>query len=258
LEKTTINKIIREQFNKQAESFSRWSVTQNREYLQAYFTFCRMSSDDRLLDVACGSGEFSLFAAPKIKKAVGVDISGGMIELARRQASEQRISNVTFRCHDVSEIPCDDESFSIVVCKSAFHHIHHYDVIMEEMIRCCAREGRISIQDIVAYENDHVNHFFEELERSIDISHHVAVSKNFILDLYDRHNLTVTATYEVEIDLNFKDYLGHADQSEKCRAEIQRLLERGLNDSGIADYFTEKDGEIFFRRNVFMILGTKG
>ena len=249
--------LIRAQFNKQAENFSKWSVTQNEEYLEAYFTFCRMLPDDSLLDVACGTGEFSLFAAPRIYKAVGVDISDRMIELARHQASENRVANATFLCRDVSGIPWDDDSFSIVICKSAFHHIHDYEKIIGEMVRCCKKGGRISIQDIVAYENDHVNDFFEQMERQIDISHHVSLPKDFIQDLYKRNNLTILSTFEVEVELNLKEYLGHANQSEKCRTEIQRLLEIGLGDSEISEYFVAKDGGLSFRRNVFMVLGQK-
>jgi ubiquinone/menaquinone biosynthesis C-methylase UbiE len=251
------NTIIRDQFNKQAENFSSWSVTQNKEYHQAYFTFLGMTSDDSLLDVACGSGEFTLFAASQIKGAVGVDISDRMIDLARKSASQNGPTNVTFLCHDVSDIPCNDNTFSIVICKSAFHHIHNYDGILVEMIRCCRDSGRISIQDIVAYENDHVNDFFEQIERLIDISHHVTLSKDFIRDLYTRHNVTITSTFEVSVDLNFREYLAHAKQSEEGLAEIRKLLETGLSDHKISQYFSVKDGDLYFRRNVFLILGEK-
>jgi ubiquinone/menaquinone biosynthesis C-methylase UbiE len=252
-----INEIIKHQFNRQAEIFSNWSVTRNREYLQKYATFCGLTSEDSLLDVACGSGEFSLFAAPRIRSAVGVDISDRMIELARAHAFENNITNVTFLCHDVSDIPADDNAFSMVVCKSAFHHIHDYEKILGEMIRCCRNNGRISLQDIVAYENDRVNDFFEQMERHIDISHHVSLSKGFIQALYESHNLSITSTYEVTVILNFKEYLGHAKQSEESYTEIQDLLKSGMNDSEISEYFIVKDGELTFKRNVFLILGNK-
>jgi len=78
------------------------------------------------------------------------------------------------------------------------------------MIRCCRSGGRVSIQDIVAYEDDRVNDFFERLERQIDISHHVTLAKDFVRALYERHNLTITSTLEVNVELNFREYLGHA------------------------------------------------
>lgn len=251
------NTIIRDQFNKQAENFSSWSVTQNKEYHQAYFTFLGITPDDSLLDVACGSGEFTIFAASRIRRAVGIDISDRMVALAQKRASQNQLTNVSFVCNDVSDIPCDDNAFSMVVCKSACHHIHNYDGILAEMIRCCANGGKISIQDIVAYENGRVNDFFEQMERYIDISHHVTLSKGFILDLYQRHNVPTISTLEVTVELNFIEYLAHAKQSEEGHTAIQSLLETGLNDHEISSYFSVKDGDLYFRRNVFLILGKK-
>jgi len=257
LESPEASELIRSQFNRQAENFSNWSVTQNRGYLQAYFTFCEMTPEDGLLDVACGSGEFALFAAPQLGRAVGVDISDRMIALAQERAHQAGITNVTFLCHDGSNIPLEDNSFSMVVCKSAFHHIRDYEKIIREMIRCCRSGGRVSIQDIVAYEDDRVNDFFERLERQIDISHHVTLAKDFVRALYERHNLTITSTLEVNVELNFREYLGHAVQSSECHSEIEKLLKIGLSDREISKYFSAKGGELSFKRNVFLILGRK-
>ena len=252
-----INELIRNQFNKQAENFSNWSVTQNRDYIQRYFAACEMVPADSLLDVACGTGEFALFAAPQIKRAVGVDISDRMIELAQKGASENHITNATFMCHDVSDIPVDDASFSIVICKSAFHHIHDYDKVLSEMIRCCESGGKVSIQDVVAYEDDRVNDFFEEMERQVDISHHVCLSRESIQALYERHNLTTTWKFALTVELNFREYLTHAVQSEECSAEIERLLRIGLKDSEISKYLVAKDRELYYKRDVFLIMGRK-
>ena len=47
MEHYTINEIIKNQFNKQAKNFQDWSVTKNVEYMEAYFSFCAMTSSDR-------------------------------------------------------------------------------------------------------------------------------------------------------------------------------------------------------------------
>ena len=60
-----IHEIVKKQFDKQALNFSNWSVTKNIEYQKAYFDFCEISEQDNLLDFACGTGEFAIFAAPK-------------------------------------------------------------------------------------------------------------------------------------------------------------------------------------------------
>jgi SAM-dependent methyltransferase len=180
-----------------------------------------------------------------------------MIELAQKGASENHITNATFMCHDVSDIPAEDGSFSIVICKSAFHHIHDYDKVLSEMIRCCESGGKVSIQDVVALEDARVNDFFEELESQVDISHHVCLSKESIQALYEKHNLGITWTFELTVELNFRDYLTHAVQSEEGSVEIERLLRIGLSDSDICNHLVAKDGELYYKRDVFLIMGKK-
>ena len=88
-----IHKIIKRQFDKQAQIFSNWSVTKNTEYQKAYFDFCEISPQDTLLDFACGTGDYVIAAAPIVKYVHGVDISRGMIEIAKKQAKQAKELN---------------------------------------------------------------------------------------------------------------------------------------------------------------------
>jgi len=250
-------KLAAMQFDKQAEKFSNWSVTKNLEYMEAYFHFCRMMPKDELLDVACGTGEFSLFCAQRIKQVTGVDISQRMIEIAKLQAGKANLSNIHFYCHEVEDLPLPSDAFSIVICKSAFHHLEDPAVVFREMIRCCREEGRISIQDIVSYEGEKVNDFFERMECEIDASHLRTCSREFITHLYEARQLRITGTYGLEIELDFQEYLDHAEQSETSRRNIDGLLYQGLKDEDVSRYFLRKGDHLFFRRNVFLILGEK-
>jgi ubiquinone/menaquinone biosynthesis C-methylase UbiE len=252
-----IHEIVKRQFDKQAENFSNWSVTKNIEYQKAYFDFCEISPQDTLLDLACGTGEYAIFAAPLVKNVHGVDISKGMIEIAQKQAKENGIKNTSFLCRPVESTPFENESFSIIICRSAFHHFHDYENIFKEMIRCCQKGGRISIQDIVTYSDAKVDDFFEEFEREVDISHHKSLSKEYIKNLYDRRNIKIRNTFEIEVELNVHEYLGHAQQSEVVGGRIIDLLEKGLREPDISKYFINKDGVLFFKRNVYLILGEK-
>jgi len=248
-------KIVKDQFNRQAEKFSSWSITKNIEYLQRYFDFCEIMPEDTLLDVACGSGEFSIFCAKKIRHVCGVDISDKMIELARNQANANNLKNIEFKCSDVENIPFEDNTFSVVVCKSAFHHFLNYDKVFSEMIRCCRKDGRISIQDIVSYENGRINDYFEKLEKEIDRSHNRALPKAHFIDLFRQNKIEILKTYELEVKLNFNEYVNHATQSIANLENINYLLDYGLDDQDISKYFTTINGELFLRRNIFLILG---
>jgi ubiquinone/menaquinone biosynthesis C-methylase UbiE len=250
-----IHEIVKRQFDKQAQNFSNWSVTKNIEYQKAYFAFCEISTKDTLLDFACGTGEYAIFAAPRVKYVYGVDISKGMIEIAQKQAAKENINNISFLCHPVENTPFEDRSFSLVICRSAFHHFQDYDGIFDEMIRCCHRGGRISVQDIVACSDERIDSFFEEFERAVDVSHHKTLNKEFIKSLYYQRNIRIKNTFEIEIELHLQEYLGHAQQSEESKRKIGNLLEKGLKDPDISKYFVIKNGDLFFKRGVFMILG---
>jgi ubiquinone/menaquinone biosynthesis C-methylase UbiE len=252
-----LHEIVKRQFDKQAQNFSGWSVTKNKEYQEAYFDFCELSAQDTLLDFACGTGDYAIAAASRVKYAHGVDISKGMIEIAKKQAEQAKVKNVNFLCNPVESTPFEDGSFSIIICRSAFHHFNDYARVFNEMLRCCQAGGRVSIQDIVAYPDKKTDNFFEEFEREVDISHHKTLSKEFIKTLYTQRNTKIKKAFEIEVDLNLLDYLGHARQSEESKSRISKLLEKGLNDPDISKYFFIKDQNLFFKREVLGILGEK-
>lgn len=249
---------VRRQFDRQAQSFSNWSVTRNETYMQAYFNFIDLHKDDELLDVACGTGDFSVFCARRIKRVHGIDISAGMIELAHKLAQNNGLTNVTFECHDVEHIPCADNSFSVVQCRSAFHHMESYPQVFKEMLRCCQPNGRLAIQDIMAYDDQKVNTFFEALEKEVDVSHNATLHRTEFIELFDRKQVEVIRSFTVEIELNFRGYLSHAHQSESSLEKIGDMLEKGLKDEDISRFlYMNGDNELVFKRSVFLILGQK-
>jgi ubiquinone/menaquinone biosynthesis C-methylase UbiE len=251
------NQIVKEQFNQQAEKFANWSIGKNVEYLNAYFNFCGIQPTDRLLDVACGPGEFTIFIAKRISEARGVDISDREIEIAKGLIKEFGLENIEFDCTDVEHLPYRDNSYSIVVCKSAFHHFTNPDRVFKEMIRCCEKSGKIGIQDIVAYEDNYVNNFFETFDKLVDISHNKVLSKNEFNKLYQDNKITKTGEFRIDVDLNVSEYLGHANQDKANSIKIRVLIEKGKNDKRLLNYLFLKNNELHFKRPVYLIIGNK-
>ena len=250
--------IVKRQFDIQAQNFSNWSVTKNKAYMQAYFEFIDLRKVDELLDVACGTGEFSVFCARRIKRVHGIDISAGMIELAHKLAQSNGLTNVAFECHDVEHIPCAENSFSVVQCRSAFHHMDNYPQVFKEMLRCCECGGRLAVQDIMAYEDQKVNSFFEALEKEVDVSHNATLQRREFIDLFDRNQVEMIRSFTLEIELNFVEYLSHAYQSEGSLEKIRNMLEKGLQDRDISRFlYMNGDDELILKRAVFLILGQK-
>ena len=136
--------------------FDRWSETYEndsaarwlREIQTQALAALALTSDDVLLDVACGTGAAVREAAPRVSRAVGFDLSPGMIAQAEERARAAGLDNVEFRVGDVSgPLPFGDAAFTALVCTTAFHHFPRPRDAIAEMSRVLAPGGRLVIAD---------------------------------------------------------------------------------------------------------------
>jgi ubiquinone/menaquinone biosynthesis C-methylase UbiE len=136
------------------EHFDRWSETYEqdsaarwlREMQTQALAALSLAPDDVLLDVGCGTGAAVRDAAPNVSRAVGFDLSPGMITQARERAPG--LDNVEFHTGDVSaRLPFDDGAFTALVCTTAFHHFPKPSDTTREMARVLAPGGRLVIAD---------------------------------------------------------------------------------------------------------------
>jgi ubiquinone/menaquinone biosynthesis C-methylase UbiE len=81
-------------------------------------------------------------------KFVGVDISKGMIEKAKSNATG--IPNVEFYEASADDLPFDNDYFDTVICSNSFHHYLHPEEALKEVKRVLEPNGRIHILDVTA------------------------------------------------------------------------------------------------------------
>ncbi len=251
------NLLVKEQFNKQADNFNEWSITRDEKILQSLYDFWDIQKNDRLLDVACGTGAFAVYAGQRTRAVQGVDISENMINIAIHNAKRQQLKNVSFLCSDVEKLPFESKSFESVISKAAFHHMKNYRRVFREMVRCCKQQGRICLHDVVKYGEKTPDDFFEELERQIDISHQVSLSKQQIIDLYHENNIKVLRLFESTPELDFTDYLHHAVQTANAAEKIGQLVKTGSQNREIAAWLATRNNTLFWKRKILTIVGQK-
>lgn len=205
--------------------------------------------------MACGPGAFSIYISKKVNETRGVDISDKEIYLAIKSAIEFGLENVNFDCADVESLPYSNNCFSVVVCKSAFHHFINADIVLKEMKRCCLPGGKICMQDIVAFDDSYVTNFFESFDKLVDISHHRVLSISDFDQLYQNNLITKVKVSQFEAELNADEYIKHAVQEPENITKIKNLIYTGLKDKRLSEYLFTKNGEIYFKRVGYQILG---
>jgi ubiquinone/menaquinone biosynthesis C-methylase UbiE len=143
----TRTRAARTHFDRWSASYEHDAVSRRMLELQsAALAALSLDADDALLDLGCGTGAAVREAATTVRRAVGFDLSPGMIERARVLADGLR--NVEFRQGDVSgALPFADGEFTAIVCTSAFHHFPRPGDTVAEMARVLSPGGRALIAD---------------------------------------------------------------------------------------------------------------
>lgn len=139
-------RIIWDQF---AAGWKKWDAELlgwHRPFGDAVLQDARPRPDAAVLDVAAGSGEPGLTAAALVPDG-GValtDISVGMLHVAEEKASARGLANVSFSACDAAELPFDDGTFDVVLCRFGFMFFPEMRAALGEMVRTARPGARIS------------------------------------------------------------------------------------------------------------------
>ena len=111
-----------------------------------------VGSDDRLLDVASGTGASALLAAREIGcEVVGVDYSEEAVAGANDAADvEDPARSVGFVRGDAEALPLPDDSFDAVLCECSLSSFPDKPRALDEIGRVLKPGGRVALSDVIA------------------------------------------------------------------------------------------------------------
>ena len=99
---------------------------------------------ERVLDVACGSGNLSFPAARAGAGVTGIDIATNLIETARERARAEGLQ-VRFDEGDAESMPYGDGSFDVVMTMFGAMFAPRPEVTAAELLRVCRPGGRVAM-----------------------------------------------------------------------------------------------------------------
>lgn len=130
------------------ESVLRSHRARNVSNSAAYFEHL-LTPGVSVLDVGCGPGTVTVDIARRVNPGivVGVDAATGIIEDARKLATEQQVENVRFETANAYDLPFEDASFDIVHAHQLLQHLSDPVEVIRQMKRVAKPGGYIAVRE---------------------------------------------------------------------------------------------------------------
>jgi arsenite methyltransferase len=108
---------------------------------------------ESVLDLGSGAGADVLISARRVGsrgRAIGLDMTDEMLELARANARDAGLDNVEFVKGYIEDIPLADASVDVVISNCVINLAADKDKVLGEAARVLRAGGRLAVSDVIA------------------------------------------------------------------------------------------------------------
>jgi SAM-dependent methyltransferase len=111
---------------------------------------------ETVLDLGSGAGADVLISAQRVTpggRAIGLDMTTEMLDLARANATAAGVTNVEFLQGYLEDIPLPDDSVDVVISNCVINLAADKNVVLRQAARVLRSGGRFAVSDVIADPN---------------------------------------------------------------------------------------------------------
>lgn len=180
---------------KAAFEYDKWYQTKMGSFIdevetKAAFDLFKPQSEEKILDIGCGTGNFTIKLAQKGCKVTGIDISSPMLEKAVEKAEKLNL-DINFKKEDAVQLNFAANSFDGVISMTAIEFIEDLKKAFDEMKRVVKPAGKILLGSIRG-NSDWSRLYKKRAQRKDSVFSHAIFRELEDLKKLDEENLVQT------------------------------------------------------------------
>lgn len=165
-----------------------------REEMETMLRLIDLQPEEQVLEIGCGTGEFSIELSNYCREITALDISPGMIEFARDKARSRKRDNIKFINGGFLTFDPAEKQFNVIVTQLVLHHLPDFWklIALKNINSMLKPDGKLYLRDVIySSDIDDFDAFFSQTLHNIPEE-----AKDIMKDDYVHHIKEEFSTFD--------------------------------------------------------------